>query len=59
MKIGNVAKSFTALGLMDSITKIISTTLPRTHVRKSKQMDGIWTSADLFSAASFTYLTSG
>ena len=54
MQIGKIARSFRGLGLVDSITSITSNTPPGTHIRGSKQIDGIWTSSDVsVSACSF------
>ena len=51
MQIGKIARSFRGLGLVDSIT---SETPPGAHIRGLKQIDGIWTSADIsVSACSF------
>ena len=47
IKIGCIAKSFTAIGLIDSITTITSATPPGSHIRGSRQIDGIWVSSDL------------
>ena len=41
MKIGSIARSFTALELINSITTITSATPPGTYIRGPKQIDRI------------------
>ena len=47
MKSGKIARSFTALGLIDSITKITFSAPSKTCFRGSNQINRTWTSADL------------
>ena len=47
MKTGKIARSFTALELIDLITKVISAASPGMCIRGSNQIDRMQTSADL------------